>query len=121
MKRPVEIGGNQALDDAHAQPMAARRVKVLWNRLAVVPDFDRGLTLFLVSADRDGAAVPSREAMFDRVGDELVDEKRKDRGLLRGNSDIASRDIERNGESGGHERPIRLIGGMASDNVDGGS
>src|SRR4029079_2143204 len=59
--------------------------------------------------------------MFYRVGDELVDEKRKDGGLLRGDSDIAGRDIERDGESGGCKRSISLVGGMAGDNVDGGS
>src|SRR3954451_7559218 len=59
--------------------------------------------------------------MFYRVGHELVDQKRKDGGLLRGDSDIAGRDIKRHGESGGRKRPISLLGGMAGDNVDGGS
>src|SRR5215212_409534 len=117
----MEIGGNQALDDAHTQPMAARRIEVLGNCLAIVPDFDGGFAVVLVRADRDGAAVPSRKAMFYRVGHQLVDEKRKDGGLLRGDSDIASRDIECDSESGGRKSPISLVGGMAGDNVDGGS
>src|SRR5215211_961885 len=56
--------------------------------------------------------------MFDRVGDELVDEECQDRGLLRGNFDITGRDIEGDCEARRSQRPICLVGSMAGDDVD---
>ena len=61
--------------------------------------------MLLVSANRDRAAVPTSEAMFDRVGDELVDQERQDRGLLRGHLDITGRDIERHRQTRGVSVP----------------
>src|SRR5215207_5792600 len=117
----MQIGGHESLDDPHAQAVAAGRIEVFRNRLAVVPDLDGGLTLRLVSADRDGAAIPSREAVFDSVGDELVDQERQNRGLLRGDSDVTGWDIERHRESGRGQRPVRLVRCVAGNDVDGGA
>jgi hypothetical protein len=56
--------------------------------------------------------------MFDRVGDELVDQESQDRGLLRGNLDIRGRNIEGYRKTGWGQRPVRLVGGVAGNDVD---
>src|SRR5215218_3458284 len=56
--------------------------------------------------------------MLYRVGDELVDQERQDGGLLRWNPHVVGRDIERDREPGRGQRPVRLIGSMAGNDID---